>query len=61
MAGHYRGPLHGVPIAVKVLSWTKGFRPRPGWRSTEDYRPPEDATVVRRLREAGAVLLGKLQ
>ncbi len=60
-AGRYRGPLHGVPIAVKDLCRTKGFRTAAGMAIYEDYRPNEDATVVRRLREAGAVLLGKLQ
>jgi len=60
-AGRYRGPLHGVPIAVKDLCWTKGFPTAAGMAIYKDYRPDEDATVVRRLREAGAVLLGKLQ
>jgi amidase len=60
-AGHYRGPLHGVPIAVKDLFWTKGFPTAAGMAIRKDYCPDDDATVVRRLREAGAVLLGKLQ
>lgn len=60
-AGQYRGPLHGVPIAVKDLFWTKGFPTAAGMAIYKDYRPDEDATAVRRLREAGAVLLGKLQ
>lgn len=60
-AGHYRGPLHGVPIAVKDLFWTKGIPTAAGMAIYNDFRPPDDATVVRRLREAGAVLLGKLQ
>lgn len=60
-AGHYRGPLHGVPIAVKDLLWTKGFPTAAGMAIRKDYCPDEDATVVRRLKEAGAVLLGKLQ
>ena len=59
--GRYRGPLHGVPIAVKDLCWTKGFPTAAGMAIYRDYRPDEDATVVRRLRDAGAVLLGKLQ
>lgn len=61
VAGHYRGPLHGVPIAVKDLFWTKGVPTAGGMAIHKDFRPVEDATVVRRLREAGAVLLGKLQ
>jgi amidase len=60
-AGRYRGPLHGVPIAVKDLCWTKGFPTAAGMAIHKDYRPADDATVVRRLKEAGAVLLGKLQ
>ena len=60
-AGRYRGPLHGVPIAVKDLCWTKGFPTAAGMAIHKDYRPADDATVVRRLTEAGAVLLGKLQ
>ncbi|SDR45773.1 amidase [Rhizobiales bacterium GAS191] len=60
-AGRYRGPLHGVPVAVKDLCWTKGFPTAAGMAIYKDYRPDEDATVVRRLEEAGAVLLGKLQ
>jgi amidase len=60
-AGRYRGPLHGVPIAVKDLCWTKGSPTAAGMEIHKNYRPGEDATVVRRLRQAGAVLLGKLQ
>jgi amidase len=60
-AGHYRGPLHGVPIAVKDLFWTNGIPTAGGMAIHRDFRPAEDATVVRRLRDAGAVLLGKLQ
>jgi amidase len=60
-AGRYRGPLHGVPIAVKDLCWTKGAPTAAGMAVHKDFRPDEDATVVRRLRDAGAVLLGKLQ
>jgi Asp-tRNA(Asn)/Glu-tRNA(Gln) amidotransferase A subunit family amidase len=59
--GRYRGPLHGVPIAVKDLCWTQGFPTAAGMAIHKNYCPGEDATVVRRLREAGAVLLGKLQ
>jgi amidase len=61
LEGRLRGPLHGVPIAVKDLFWTKGVPTAAGTRIYRTFVPPEDATVVRRLREAGAVLLGKLQ
>jgi amidase len=60
-AGRYRGPLHGVPIAVKDLFWTKDVPTAAGMAIHNDFRPVKDATVVRRLRDAGAVLLGKLQ
>jgi aspartyl-tRNA(Asn)/glutamyl-tRNA(Gln) amidotransferase subunit A len=59
-AGKWRGPLHGVPYGVKDLLATKGI---PTTWGAEPYRNQvfdEDATVVTRLREAGAVLLGKL-
>ena len=59
--GTLRGPLHGVPIAVKDLCYTKGIATAAGMPMHKDYRPNRDATVVSRLREAGAVLLGKLQ
>jgi amidase len=60
-AGEVRGPLHGVPIAVKDLCWTKDAPTAAGMTIYRDYRPSEDATVVSRLKEAGAVILGKLQ
>jgi len=60
-AGNTRGPLHGVPVAVKDLLWTAGVPTGHGMPIHKDFRPKEDATTVRRLREAGAVILGKLQ
>ena len=60
-AGEVRGPLHGVPIAVKDLCWTKDAPTAAGMTIYRDYRPSEDATVVSRLKAAGAVILGKLQ
>jgi amidase len=59
--GSIRGPLHGVPIAVKDLCHTKGIATSAGMAIHKHYRPDKDATVVARLRAAGAVLLGKLQ
>jgi amidase len=60
-AGKVRGPLHGVPIAVKDLCWTKDAPTAAGMKIYRDNRPREDATVVIKLKEAGAVILGKLQ
>jgi amidase len=60
-AGRYRGPLHGVPLGVKDLFYTKGIRTSGGMAIHRDFIPAEDATAVARLREAGAVILGKLQ
>ena len=53
--------LHGVPIAVKDLCFTRGIATASGMPLHRDFIPSIDATVVRRLRQAGAVLLGKLQ
>ncbi|WP_277303252.1 amidase [Spongiactinospora sp. TRM90649] len=60
-AGRYRGPLHGVPIAVKDLCFTAGIVTAAGTTIHSGHVPTYDSTVVRRLSEAGAVLLGKLQ
>lgn len=59
--GEWRGPLHGAPIAVKDLCWLKGEPTAAGSTIHLAFRPAEDATVVRKLREAGAIILGKLQ
>jgi amidase len=61
MRGEIRGPLHGVPIAVKDLCWTRGVPTAAGMTIYRDFRPTEDATVVRKLCAAGAIILGKLQ
>ncbi len=57
--GGYKGPLHGVPVSLKDLIWTKGLRTSMGSLAYKDFIPDEDATVATRLREAGSVLLGK--
>src|SRR5919198_5408478 len=54
-----RGPLHGTPIGLKDLLATAGVRTTAGSQILADWVPAEDATVVVRLRAAGAVLLGK--
>ena len=59
-SGQWRGPLHGIPIALKDLYDTNGVRTTAQSKVLEHRVPVEDATVVTRLREAGAVLLGKL-
>lgn len=59
-AGRYRGALHGMPIAVKDLCYTKGAPTKGGLRLLSDFIPTFDSTVVSRLEAAGAVLLGKL-
>lgn len=59
--GKVRGPLHGVPIAVKDLCWTKGVPTAAGMTIYRDFKPDRDGTVVLKLRDAGAVILGKLQ
>jgi aspartyl-tRNA(Asn)/glutamyl-tRNA(Gln) amidotransferase subunit A len=58
--GHWKGPLHGIPIAVKDLLDTAGIRTTAASALFKDRVPAEDAEVVRRLRAAGAILLGKL-
>ncbi len=59
-SGHYRGPLHGMPIAVKDLCYTQGVPTMGGMKLLQDFVPDYDATVVARLEAAGAILLGKL-
>ena len=59
--GTYRGPLHGIPIGLKDLYYTKGIRTTVGSRILRDFVPDYDAAVVERFNDAGAVLLGKLQ
>jgi amidase len=59
-AGHWRGPLHGVPIGIKDLLDVEGVPTASGTEVLKDYVPSADATVVARLRQAGAVIIGKL-
>ncbi len=54
-----RGPLHGIPIALKDLFYTKGVRTTGGSRIFENFVPEFDAEVVERLRSAGAISVGK--
>ena len=58
--GQYRGPLHGVPVAVKDQIHTRGLLTSDASKIRAAFIPVDDATVVTRLRQAGAILLGKL-
>jgi aspartyl-tRNA(Asn)/glutamyl-tRNA(Gln) amidotransferase subunit A len=59
VAGKPLGPLAGVPVAVKDVLTTRGLPTTAGSKILEGWRPPYDATVVTRLRDAGLVILGK--
>ena len=58
-AGHWRGPLHGVPVSLKDLYCTEGIATTAGSTILKDFVPDFDAPATARLREAGAVLVGK--
>lgn len=59
-SGNHRGPLHGVPIGVKDQIHTAGILTTSASKLRADFVPDEDATVVRNLKNAGAVIIGKL-
>ncbi len=59
MAGKYRGPLHGIPVGVEDTHYTKGIRATAATPVLADFVPAFDATVVSRLKRAGAILMGK--
>ncbi len=58
-AGRIQRPLHGVPVGLKDIFFTAGLRTTGGSKVYEDFVPTYDATSVKRLREAGAIVLGK--
>ena len=57
--GEYRGPLHGIPFSIKDNLATQGIRTTAGSKILADWIPDHDATAVQRLKEAGAIVLGK--
>jgi aspartyl-tRNA(Asn)/glutamyl-tRNA(Gln) amidotransferase subunit A len=59
LAGHYKGPLHGVPVALKDLIYTRGVRTTMGSALYAGHVPGHSATVARKLEEAGSILIGK--
>lgn len=59
MRGEALGPLHGVPVSIKDLIFTKGIRTTGGSRIYKDFVPQQDAIVVERLKAAGAIVIGK--
>ena len=59
LRGRRRGPLHGIPLSVKDISWTKGVRTTAHSRTLLNFIPDQDATHVARLLRAGMILLGK--
>ncbi len=59
MEGGKLGPLHGIPVSIKDLVFTKGVRTTMGSKLLKDFVPEEDAVLVTRLKNAGAIVLGK--
>lgn len=59
VSGAPLGPLHGVPVSVKDLIDTAGLRTTYGWSEMREHVPRRDALTVSRLREAGAIIVGK--
>ncbi len=57
--GNVQGPLHGVPVTIKDCYETAGIRTTSGFPPLKEHVPAEDATVVARLRDAGAIVMGK--
>ena len=58
--GRYRGPLHGIPYAVKDILATRGIRTTNGSKVTAGWIPDHESTITQRLNDAGAILIGKL-
>ena len=60
-AGNHLGPLHGIPIGLKDLYFTKGVRTTIGSKIMRDFVPETDAAVTEKFKGAGAIIIGKLQ
>ena len=61
LSGQWKGNLHGIPIGLKDLYYTKGIPTTIGSKIYKDFTPDFNATVVTKLSEAGAIIIGKLQ
>jgi aspartyl-tRNA(Asn)/glutamyl-tRNA(Gln) amidotransferase subunit A len=59
-SGNWKGPLHGIPIGIKDILYTKNVKTTMGSKIFKDFIPNYDAAVVERLRQAGAIIIGKL-
>jgi aspartyl-tRNA(Asn)/glutamyl-tRNA(Gln) amidotransferase subunit A len=59
LAGHHKGPLHGIPVALKDIIYTRGIRTTMGSAHYSRHIPGHSATVARKLEDAGSILIGK--
>ena len=59
-AGQYRGPLHGIPLGLKDMIYVKGVRNTSGFKALDNFISGFDATIFAKLKQAGTILLGKL-
>ena len=59
-SGNYRGPLHGIPIGLKDVFYLKDYKTTSNSRVMQNFQADEDAAVVTRLRDAGAIFMGQL-
>jgi Asp-tRNA(Asn)/Glu-tRNA(Gln) amidotransferase A subunit family amidase len=57
--GKFRGPLYGVPMTIKEPFWLKGTKSTINSKMLKDWTAPDDAAIVKRLKKAGAIIMGK--